>query len=676
MRRVGSRVVCVCLIVLIGSVSGSLAGLGTSRPAAAVSPDFSITTSPALDPSFSPSIFDYAVRCAGSPTTQVTTAGSGPVTVGATTFAGPVNLSLPLVVDQGLKITNGGTTYNIRCLPSDFPTYSATVTGQPQQANGYLLTVGSYVVVFDTDGVPVWWYQDKSATPIDAKFFGPTTISWNELLLNQYVLHGLDGTLKATVGGGAVPLDFHDLQLLPNGNYLGIMDVTRNCPAVPSQCVDLSSWGLSASATITDNVIVELNPANQIVWQWSVADHINVAAANVNWHDQFPDVIHMNSILYDGNGGIIFSARHLDAVYRIDMATGALTWKLGGSLEPESLTVTGDPYLGAGGQLFSGQHYARFAPDGSLTVQDNGTRAGRAPRAVRFVIDPSTASATEVEQVTDPRAPTALCCGSVEKLSGGDWVASWGYNDFMTELNPQGVPQITITYPSGGFGTQFSYREADVPATVASLRQGMDAMVPPLTDVPSTSLLIPSNGSTLTGTEYLDATAADPVGVTGVEFRLFGGIYGFAGPVVCTATLTLYGWLCPWDTTTVPNGSYALVSEVFNSAGSAFSSGVSITVNNPLPTTSVLVPSNGATLSGSTYIDASASNATSVEFRLFGGIYGFAAPVVCTATLTLYGWLCDWNTTTAPNGSYVLVSEASNTVGSKYSSGVNITVKN
>ena len=47
----------------------------------------------------------------------------------------------------------------------------------------------------------------------------------------------------------------------------------------------------------------------------------------------------------------------------------------------------------------------------------------------------------------------------------------------------------------------------------------------------------------------------------------------------------------------------------------------------------MLIPSNGATLSGSTTLDASASNATSVEFRLFGGSYGFNAPVLCTATL-------------------------------------------
>ena len=71
------------------------------------------------------------------------------------------------------------------------------------------------------------------------------------------------------------------------------------------------------------------------------------------------------------------------------------------------------------------------------------------------------------------------------------------------------------------------------------------------------------------------------------------------------------------------------------------------------PTTSVLIPSNGTTLSGSTYLDAASSNATSVKFLLFGGIYGYNAPVLCTATPTEYGWLCSWNTSTAPNGSYV-----------------------
>ena len=189
----------------------------------------------------------------------------------------------------------------------------------------------------------------------------------------------------------------------------------------------------------------------------------------------------------------------------------------------------------------------------------------------------------------------------------------------------------------------------------------------------STTVLLPSSGATVSGSRYLDASAS---GATGVEFLLFGGTYGFDAPVICTATETEYGWLCDWDTTTVANGSYTLVSEASSSNGDAYSSGVGITVKNPLPTTSILLPSIGATLVGSTYLDASASNATSVEFRLFGGIYGYGAPVVCTATLTDYGWLCSWNTSTVPDGSYVLVSEAFNSAGSAFGSGVSITVNN
>ncbi len=463
----GSFSVLVTLVVVCGIPGPGRAG--------AVAPGFSIVTSPALDPPFDPAITDYVVRCT-SPTTSVTTTGSDPVTIAGTTLPGPASVNVPLSAGQGVTVSDGGASYEIRCLPSDFPDYTSSVTGTPQ-SNGYLLTFGQYTTVFDKDGVPVWWYKDPGyASPTDAKFLTPTTVAYWDGPTQSYELRGLDGSFQGAVGGGDIPLNPHDLQLLPNGNYLGIMDVTTDCPADPSQCIDLSSWGLSAQSSILDNVIVELNPSNQIVWSWDTAQHVNLAAENVNWRDQYPDVIHMNSIEYDGNGGIILSARHLDAVYRIDMATGDITWKLGGTPTPQSLTVVGDQYLDGGGQLFSGQHYPRLQPDGSLTVHDNGSRANRPPRALQFTIDTSTDTATEVEQVADSRAPTSPYTGSAEKLSGGDWVMDWGGSDFTTDLNAQGVPQLTITYPG-----RFSYRCGDVTASVPALRQGMDAMVPPAT---------------------------------------------------------------------------------------------------------------------------------------------------------------------------------------------------
>jgi photosystem II stability/assembly factor-like uncharacterized protein len=192
---------------------------------------------------------------------------------------------------------------------------------------------------------------------------------------------------------------------------------------------------------------------------------------------------------------------------------------------------------------------------------------------------------------------------------------------------------------------------------------------------PITAVLIPSGGTTVSGLQLLDATASSPVGISSVNFEITGGT--LTDQVISGSTPTIYGWLAQWNTTTVPNGTYKLQSVATDTVPNTVTSApITIIVNNQPPTTSILIPSSGATLSGSKYLDASASLASSVEFRLFGGIYGYSGPVLCTATPTYYGWLCSWNSSTVPNGSYALVSEAFNSTGSAFSSGVGVTVKN
>ena len=159
-------------VLLTGSFAASVTlivacGLDGPDRAEAVSPGFSIATSPALDPPFDPAISDYVVRCT-SPTTSVTTTGSDPVTIGGTTLPGPASVNVPLSAGQGVTVSDGGTSYEIRCLPSDFPDYTSSVTGTPQAETGYLLTFGQYTAVFDKDGVPVWRIKDpgySSPTP-------------------------------------------------------------------------------------------------------------------------------------------------------------------------------------------------------------------------------------------------------------------------------------------------------------------------------------------------------------------------------------------------------------------------------------------------------------------------------------------------------------------------------
>src|SRR5437764_9193979 len=89
------------------------------------------------------------------------------------------------------------------------------------------------------------------------------------------------------------------------------------------------------------------------------------------------------------------------------------------------------------------------------------------------------------------------------------------------------------------------------------------------------------------------------------------------------------------------------------------------------PTTSITAPANGATVSGTASVTASASDnvgVTKVEFYLDGALKA-------TDTTSPYAW--SWDTTTAANGSHSLVSkayDAANNVGT--SSTVSVTVSN
>jgi hypothetical protein len=96
--------------------------------------------------------------------------------------------------------------------------------------------------------------------------------------------------------------------------------------------------------------------------------------------------------------------------------------------------------------------------------------------------------------------------------------------------------------------------------------------------------------------------------------------------------------------------------------------------------TSVVLPSNGATLNGSSAtLDALASGPSKVagvNFTLSGG--SLSSPMhLGTAVPSFYGWKTNWNTTAVPNGTYTLQSVATDTSGiTATSAGVTVTIAN
>jgi hypothetical protein len=104
---------------------------------------------------------------------------------------------------------------------------------------------------------------------------------------------------------------------------------------------------------------------------------------------------------------------------------------------------------------------------------------------------------------------------------------------------------------------------------------------------------------------YLDALAYDAPGVSITKV-----VFEINDQVVATATPTYYGWLAQWNTASVASGIYDLVSVATDANGNTLTSfPMTILVENPMPTTAVLIPSSGAILSGgSSVLDATASS--------------------------------------------------------------------
>lgn len=486
--------------LLLALCLATLFAPGTSAEAKSTGPKkggLRISAAPALYPAFDPAITDYVTRCAPDNSVRLTVSAPPNMRVavdGQRAQKHAFSMSISLASGQAFSFITAGPAhkramYQVRCLPSDFPTWTFQRSGQPQaefyaiapfaKTNFRPLPPGvspNYVALFDEDGVPVWWIK-SSALPTDFHPFSNGNVVVTHLR-DIGEEHRLDGSLVRTITeiGPGVSSDGHETLLLPNGNYLLLVQRVLS---------GFDFCGLT-NRPILDQGFQEITPGGSLVRQWFSSDHIPMSEVPQAWCGMIVnspasgayDVYHMNSLEPDGDD-VLISQRHLDAVYRINGGDGSIQWKLGGTPRPESLAILGDPFA-ATGDAFRGQHDPRLLDDGTVTIHDNGFHpsANRPPRAVRYSIDAHALTATLVEQKNDPGSvETPICCGSARKLPGGDWVISWGSAGLVTEVSAGGSRVFSLTFDDG----LFSYRAHPVlPGSLdrAALRAGMDAQHP------------------------------------------------------------------------------------------------------------------------------------------------------------------------------------------------------
>jgi Arylsulfotransferase (ASST) len=466
--------------------------VGAATPAAGAG--LSITADPPLTPGFRGQVSDYAVRCSAAEPVRFTVDAPPGVSVrvdDARPHTGAFTKKVALRNGQAASIVvrahGRRRRHHVRCLPPGFPRWTFT-RDAPPQAEWYLFAPAGhpkrevpwshYVTIMDGHGVPVWWSY-RVQYPFHAELLPNGDLAWARWFGEPFgqrpdtgwEIHHLGGGLVGTLRTVGSPTDLHELRPLDDGHFL--LDTYRL-----RRHVDLTAYGGPADAAVWDGEIQELTAGGTRVWSWNAKDHISLAEAE-HWNygeytlrdgTRAYDYFHLNSIEPDGDG-VVISARHVDAVYRIDRATGSVDWKLGGSPRPESLKVIGDSYA----EPFVGQHDARLQPDGTLTVYDNHTFTN-IPRAVHFRIDRDARTATFLGQATDPKVQFSPAEGSARLLPGGDWVIAWGGARFLSEISSAN----SLVWRLRLFQA-FDYRVQPIPfgrVPAYRLRRAMDRMHP------------------------------------------------------------------------------------------------------------------------------------------------------------------------------------------------------
>ena len=254
--------------------------------------------------------------------------------------------------------------------------------------NGNEPTDGSFGMIMDSAGVPVWYKRGAPGRiPRDLKRLADGSMAWFQTFgpgfgfdpTNGYENFELDGTpidLIQTVG---VVTNHHELVQMPNGNFLLTSMLTTVPPTLPptedSACRRQDAVGHVPGRQTSDfvlrAVVQEVDPAGNLVRDWNsdpeialVRDHRPICFL-VNGNDYLSS-FHPNGVDFEANGAgtaddqILVSARHNDAVYLIDFDAETVDWKLGGTTTPESLTIVGDPLGGP-----KRQHDVQLLPERS-----------------------------------------------------------------------------------------------------------------------------------------------------------------------------------------------------------------------------------------------------------------------------------------------------------------------
>jgi hypothetical protein len=309
-------------------------------------------------------------------------------------------------------------------------------------------------MISEQNGSLVWFHpvpKDDSATNFQVQQYEgkPVLTWWQGRILEVGFGQGEDEIYNtsyqhiATIyAGNGYHADLHVIKITPQGTaWIDVFDPIH---------MNLSSAGGESNGVLTDSVVEEIDiKTGLVMWEWHALGHISLSESNNPAPKaSYPwDYVHINSISpgpesgagtgADQPGQVLLSSRNTWTLYDVNMHTGSIDWRLGGSHSTLKL---------GGGTRFYWQHDSEWQPGGLISVFDNGSDPPKEKQSRGLLLDPNTSNhtVTLLKQFTNPtKTLLASSQGNLLNLAtgentSGNWLMGYGGLPNFTEYDPSG----------------------------------------------------------------------------------------------------------------------------------------------------------------------------------------------------------------------------------------------
>ena len=179
------------------------------------------------------------------------------------------------------------------------------------------------------------------------------------------------------------PIDLHEVQKLPNGNYISFVPIFESGPIAQGDWTNsFQNLGYEADGVtiefpwLAQRIVEWDKDTGQELWSWNAFDYIDMNQYDKQaelWWDAYIsgrfDWLHSNSFYFDESESAIYiSIRHLNQITKIAYPSGEIIYSIGLSEEFD----TGSEHNICNDLRFSWQHHVQLIEDGDLLFFDNG----------------------------------------------------------------------------------------------------------------------------------------------------------------------------------------------------------------------------------------------------------------------------------------------------------------